>query len=387
MKKWNDIKQNISGLKDISSIGISHIVGSGISALFWLFIASSIGPEKYGEIHYFLGIAGLAQILSLLATSNTMTVYSAKNYNVQSTLFLISLITGSIASIVIFTVYNRIDVSLLVLGYVIFESINSVMLGRKQFSKYAKFILIQKFLTLFLGVGLYYLFDVEWIIIALVFTYVPYIPSFFKEIKRFKINFQLISPNKKFIFNNYVLDISESFGGQIDKVIIAPLLGFILLGNYSLSIQFFTLLMLLPYIFYKYILPLDSKNKPTKKIRTYGILISIGICILGITVISNILPVYFPDFYEIKDSMSIISLGVIPATLVLLYGSKFLAVEKSKFLMISKIIGTVFLITGFLLLGPIFGIVGLASIFVLSYIIEAIIILTVYHFKFKSFLK
>ena len=137
MKKWNDIKQNISGLKDISSIGISHIVGSGISALFWLFIASSIGPEKYGEIHYFLGIAGLAQILSLLATSNTMTVYSAKNYNVQSTLFLISLITGSIASIVIFTVYNRIDVSLLVLGYVIFESINSVMLGRKQFSKYA----------------------------------------------------------------------------------------------------------------------------------------------------------------------------------------------------------------------------------------------------------
>ena len=128
-------------------------------------------------------------------------------------------------------------------------------------------------------------------------------------------------------------------------------------------------------------------NKPTKKIRTYGILVSIGICILGITVISNILPVYFPDFYEIKDSMSIISLGVIPATLVLLYGSKFLAVEKSKFLMISKIIGTVFLITGFLLLGPIFGIVGLASIFVLSYIIEAIIILTVYHFKFKSFLK
>ena len=78
MNRWSSIKQSISKVKGISTIGLSNIVGTGISATFWLFIASSIGPEQYGEIHYFLGIAGIGQIFSLIATSNTMTVYSAK---------------------------------------------------------------------------------------------------------------------------------------------------------------------------------------------------------------------------------------------------------------------------------------------------------------------
>ena len=144
MNRWSSIKQNISKVKDISTIGLARIVGTGISAVFWLFLASSIGPEQYGEIHYFLGIAGIGQIFSLIATSNTMTVYSAKNDKIQSTLFVISLVIGLVSSIIIFLVYQKLDVSLLVFGYIIFEAINAVMLGRKQFTKYAKFILLQK---------------------------------------------------------------------------------------------------------------------------------------------------------------------------------------------------------------------------------------------------
>ena len=97
MNRWDSLKQNISKVKDISTIGLSNIVGTGISATFWLFIASSIGPEQYGEIHYFLGIAGIGQIFSLIATSNTMTVYSAKNDKIQSTLFVISLVIGLVS--------------------------------------------------------------------------------------------------------------------------------------------------------------------------------------------------------------------------------------------------------------------------------------------------
>ena len=365
MKKWNDIKQNISKVKDISTIGLSNIVGTGISATFWLFIASSIGPEQYGEIHYFLGIAGIGQIFSLIATSNTMTVYSAKNDKIQSTLFVISIVIGLVSSIIIFLVYQKLDVSLLIFGYIIFEAINAVMLGRKQFTKYAKFILLQKFLTLFLGFSFYFLFNAEWIIFALVLTYIPYVPLLVKEIK-------------KYIINNYAIDISESFAGQFDKILIAPLLGFILLGNYALSLQFFMILMLLPFVFYKYILPLDSSQKETAKIRTAGILLSIGICIIGIFVLSDILLIAFPEFSEIKDAIGIMSFAVIPATVALLFRSKLLAIEKNKYLLVSKILGTSTLIIGFIIFGPIYGIIGLSLVFVFSHIIEASIIVIIF---------
>ena len=65
------------------------------------------------------------------------------------------------------------------------------------------------------------------------------------------------------------------------------------------------------------------------------------------------------------------SIAIIPATISLLYTSKFLGLEKSKFVLISKIVATSILIVGFIILGPIFGIVGLASVFVFTSTFEA----------------
>jgi hypothetical protein len=45
--------------------------------------------------------------------------------------------------------------------------------------------------------------------------------------------------------------------------------------------------------------------------------------------------------------------------------------EKSKFVLIAEIISTSVLIVGFIILGPIFGVMGLASVFVLSITLEA----------------
>ena len=44
-------------IKDIISIGSADIVGLGISAVFWFYLATPIIPSEYGEIHYFIGIA------------------------------------------------------------------------------------------------------------------------------------------------------------------------------------------------------------------------------------------------------------------------------------------------------------------------------------------
>ncbi|MDP7194778.1 MAG: hypothetical protein QF864_01135, partial [SAR202 cluster bacterium] len=161
---WSNFKDSLIGQKGLFSIGFADIVGSGVSAFFWLYIASQLSPDAYGEIIYFISIAGLAQLVSLIGSSNALTVYTAKNVKIQSTLFFVSIVATAVSLAVITIFLDRIDVGLLAVGYVIFSLVNSVMLGKKLFVKYSKLILSQKILTVILGVGLYFVFDVYGII-------------------------------------------------------------------------------------------------------------------------------------------------------------------------------------------------------------------------------
>ena len=181
--KWRNFKQYIFGKNGLSKIGLTNIIGGGTTSIFWFYLASLIEPEQYGQIHYFIGIAGMSQLLSLVTSNNILTVYAAKNIKIHPTLFLISILAGLVALVTTFLLFNKIEVSFLILGYIIFELSNGLLLGRKLFSIYAKFFLIQKFLTLVLGISLYHIFGVEGVLFALVLSYIPYILIIFREFK------------------------------------------------------------------------------------------------------------------------------------------------------------------------------------------------------------
>ena len=46
-------------IRDISAVGGADIFGTAMSAIFWFYLASQIEPSSYGEIGWFLGIAGI----------------------------------------------------------------------------------------------------------------------------------------------------------------------------------------------------------------------------------------------------------------------------------------------------------------------------------------
>ena len=378
---WNGIKQKVFGEKDLASIGIANIIGSGIAALFWFYIASIINPEEYGEIHYYLGITGIAQLFSLVATSNVFTVYTAKNIKIQSTLILICLGTSLVSAIILFSLFARTDISLLLFGYVIFEMINGILLGKKLFSTYSKIFLIQKILTLGLGISFYSIFGIDGIIFALALSYFPYIKIVITEIKYSKINFSLFQNRKGFLINNYGLNLSGAMGSQLDKIVIAPLLGFELLGNYSLALQFFVILLILPNVVFKYLLSHDSSGKEKNNLKKYTVLLTIAFAIIGIIFLPLIIPMTFPKFVESIDAIRIMSIGIIPATISLIIQSKLLAKEKSKFVLVSKIINVLTILIGFITLGPILGIVGLAIVFVLSSTFESLFLFIITKLK------
>ena len=89
-----------------------------------------------------------------------------------------------------------------------------------------------------------------------------------------------------------------------------------------------------------------------------------------------IIPEFFPKYVETVDAIQIISICVIPATVGQIYSSKLLGSEKSKTLIISRIISTSSFLTAIILLGLTYGITGVATAFVLSTTLQAIYLVT-----------
>jgi len=356
-------------IRDISTIGGADIFGTVMSAVFWFYLASQIEPSSYGEIGWFLGIAGLFSGIALFGTANTITVYAAKKTQIQSTLNFISLSASVILSfivIVLFPSFYTVDVGIILIAYVINTLAIGDLLGRKQYANYSKYNLVQKGLTLGLGVSFFYLFGYEAIIFALALSYVLHFKRIFSIFKEMRINFSLIKPRIGFIGNNYFMSILAVTSGQVDKIVVAPLLGFAILGNYSLAVQVVGVMLILPNVFQKYLLPQESTGVKNRKPKILVIIFSVLITILGIFVAPILINEFFPKFTEAVDAIKIMSIVVIPTTISLIIESEFLGKEKSRIVLVGTAILMTSLIIGMIVLGSLMGIEGVAYSLVIA---------------------
>ena len=359
-------------LSNLTSIGIADVSAKGISAIFWFYIAAILGPEGYGEITYFLSIAIIASNVALLGSVNTIIVYTAKNVKIQSTLYFLTLISGSITSIIVFFIFYDIGTSFLILGYVIFGLVSSELLGYKLYKNYSKYIITQRALMIVLSIGLFYIFGQDGILVGIALSFSPYIVGIIRGFKKTKINFNLIKERASFLRNSYLQTLAATLNNTIDKIIIAPLFGFALLGNYSLGIQFLTLLQIIPLTVSKYIIPQDSSGKENKKLKKITILTAVGLSVLGLTIGPLVFTFIFPEFREAGSIIRIVSLSIVPYTVVLMYHSKFLGQEKSRQVLISSVIWIVSQILGIVILGSIYETNGIAGALVLGATASAI---------------
>jgi len=353
-------------IKDLSSIGIADVIGSGISALFWFYLATLIEPDTYGEITYLLSIAAIASNIALLGATQSLLVYSAKDVKIHSTLYLLNLILGVTAAIVVSFIVNDPSVGLLVIGYMVFAIAYSDVLGKKYFKTYTKYILIQKCLMISLSIGFFFIFGKDAIILGMAISFLIGIVRIFHGFQETKIDFKLFRKKIRFISFNYAHTLLGAINGSIDKIIIGPFFGFVLLGNYSLGLQFFSLLMILPIIVGKYLVPQESSGNENKKLKKVIILTSIVIGLLGMFVGPEVISLLFPKFSEADSVIRVMSLGVIPSTIVLTYRSKFLSNEKGNYVLSVGLIRVTTMILSVIILGTLYGIEGVAAGVVVS---------------------
>jgi O-antigen/teichoic acid export membrane protein len=359
-------------LKELSLIGGADIIGAFAGAIFWFILATLMTPEDFGEISYYIGIAVIAAAFVTVGAQNTIVVYSSKNLKIESTLYFISLILAIIASFVIIILFYKIDIIFLLFAYVINTLAIGELIGKKLFSQYSKYILVQKFLTLGLGLLSFLFFGIDGVIPALSISYIFFIIIIFKQFKKSKIDFSLLKNRTNFILNNYIIDILTKSNVHLNKFFIIPLLGFAVLGNFSLAIQFVNLGLIFTTIVFKYILSYDAKGKDNKKLKILTFFISIVVAIVGTLISPYIIPSFFPQYVEVIEVIQIISFSIIPVTVSMIFSSKLLGNEKSKQIVFSKIVSIIIFIVGILLLTPEYGVLGLAVSYLLSTIFEAL---------------
>ena len=365
----NNIFQRFKGL---FSIGLSDILGAGISSLFWLYMATVIGPESYGELFYYFAIGNIAVSISLLGSTNTLMVYIPKNIKLVSTIFFLTIVLSFIISLIVFLIYSHFIIGFYILGAVIFGLGTAELLAKKLYTNYFVLLITQKLLMVGLSLGLYHYVGMSGIILGIGISFLPYLVIIIKEFKTSKIDFSLLKPRLGFISSSFGQNLLATFSNQTDKLIIAPLLGFTLLGNYQLGIQFIAVFQLLPLIVMKFTLPHDATGRSNKNLKIITVLISIGFTALIIFISPILIPMFFDDFIFIVDITQILSLSLTPMAISSAYSSKFLGAEKSKIVFAAMGVLLISHICGILILGNILGIVGIAISYVLAMTIHAI---------------
>ena len=370
-ENWSNLKNKLFAHKGLALIGSADIIGNAISAAFWLVIASLLLVEEYGEISYFIAIASMT-ICCVVGSPQALMVYSTKYEKIVPALLLLTLIFTAVASLIAFIIIQRFEIIFLVFSFIVLEASVTLLVGKKLYTRYSKFLLTQKILQFVIGVGLSFSLGVNGVLIGIALANFVLIPIFYKELRRYKIDFSLLKPKKEFIINNQMIYLISVFRRDIDKIVIVPLLGFTVLGNFALTLQFFTIMMVLSSISYKYLLPKDVSGEKNAKLKKILILGSVLIALSGFFFSPYFIENFFTKFTESIIPIQIASFSVIPSTISVILFSKILALEKTRFLLIANSVQLCVILLGTIFLGILYGIIGVTIAFILGNTMYAI---------------
>ena len=370
-----DFRKKIQKSKNLTALGSSYILSNAISAIFWLFLASILDVDQYGELGYLLAIVGTVGAFGLIGSNNTLVVYVAKGVKIQATVFFITLIAGITLSIGLLVFTQNIFISFYPLATIIFSTVIFDLLGKKAFINYGKYLIIQRILMVIFALVFLEIWGINGIIFGYTLSFAVFSFLIYKAFQEGKIDFKLLKDRKNFILNSYGSHVLEVISINIDKLIIFPMFGALILGPYQLGFQIFVVLMILPHIVVQYTLPHDATGIKNKSLKKYTMIIS-GI-MTGLTIILSpiLIPIVFPKYIEAIEVIQVMGFSLVPSALTLILTSELLGKENSKSVMVGVIVAIIALIIGIIILGEYMGLLGLAYSLVIARSLQCITLL------------
>ena len=369
-------------IRNISFFTVGRIVSVASQAIFYLVFALFLEPTKYGELSYFISLAGAFSVISRFGLNHSAMIFQAKEkIKFVNQINLFAIILAGIASIIL--IFINEYAAILCFGISSLLMYQSNLIGQKQYKKFMLNSILKAVLFISIPIGLYFVLDISGILLGMAISNLVASVGFFRSYLKKILVFNEIKNNTKILINNFGVDASSNLIKFVDKLLIVPLLGFTMAGLYQFNLQILFLFEMLPISMHAFFLSEESSEKSHKKLYIWLIISSIVLVILGIILAPIIIDNLFPKFSEGINALQIIIITLIPMSIASILQAKLQATESTKIGL-----GTPIRIGAFLsliaILGTNFELIGLSLAMLFSSIIYVIVLWIIFRIEKKS---
>lgn len=373
---------NHSSVKKFSYVSFGGMMTTGIQAIFYIILALILDPGVYGKLSYFIALASTFAIISRFGVSSTVVVYQSQKKEIlvdEANIF--SLITAVIASLLLLLIDPFVAFLCLTISFFIMNQFN--LLGIKNYKAYFSMGVLRSGIILFLPFILYFILNIEGILIGIAFANLFASMQFFKMLNLKIRSFHNLKSDYKVIIHNFGVEVSQTLPRWIDKLIIVPILGFAVTGIYQLNIQILLALTVLPIALRLFLLSEESAGLIHKKISFGVILGSIFLAIAGSLLSPYFVTEIFPNYIDGVEGLQIMVFAIIPFTITAMFIAK-LQAKKSTKVGFSAVVSIGSLLALITILGEPYGIIGLSVAVLLSAILESLFVLVIFYLERKK---
>jgi len=360
---------NGNSTKNFSYVLINRILTTGINGLFWLIMAYFLIPNSYGELTYYVALAGIFSLVSKFGFGHSVIVFQAeKNSNFSTRINFLVTVTTAGAALVLVPI-NQFA-ALACIGFSFFSMNQSNLLGLKKYKNFMFNGLAKSILLLTIPFSLYFVLGLPGILLGMFIGDFLCSYSFFRNLRLPKQIFKGFKENHRVLIHNFAVELAMNLPKVADKLLIVPLFGFLLTGIYQFNLQILFALEILPVALHSYLLPEETSGKSPRKIIYLVVLGSILITLASVFLAPMFVDQFFPKYTAGIFSLQILLVSLIPLTFSYIFSAKLQAM-KSTLVGFSLIIRLGSLLTLVALLGSLYGIVGLSLAVLISIILYA----------------
>jgi O-antigen/teichoic acid export membrane protein len=353
---------------------IGNTGSSLLGGIFWLLLASLLSVEGYGLTNYYISLASIFSAVALLGLDSTVISWMAKGdkrilFQSDSLVLISGLTVAALLSIF------QWPSALLSLTMVFFIMTLAETLGKKKYKEYAALSIGQRAVQIGLSLALYFPLGLIGIILGYVFGNLVFSFRYLRTTAKFTTKTESIKAKSSFALHSYGFNLIRHFTNHLDKIIIAPIFGYYILGLYQLGFQFFMFLNIIPLSLYSYLLPEESSDKNKGKIKILGVALSVIAALAAFVLIPFLISRFFSSFVDSTPVVRVMCLAVVPSTIVSIFNASLLGREKSKTVLVAGLIYLISMIVFLVVLGQTMGAFGLSLTLVIAQSLQAVYLL------------
>jgi len=357
--------------KDLFYVVGTGVATGGLGGLFWFVVAGVLDVEIYGMLSYLLALGSTLAVIGSLGLGTAVTTFVAKGdkefaRDAFSLTLLLSLISG------VAVAFLDPILGLYVAAAILFSLNLSHLLGKRKYLAYSFTSLLGRGFQVIFSLVLFFALGFIGLIIGYSLALLLASFNILASVKEFRFRFRAVVRHKKFVIDSFGTNLLRTSSFSADKILIASLFGFSILGSYTISSQFFLLLSIVPSMLFQYLLPESSAGISILKIKRISLLGASTLSVIGFLVSPLLITMFFPKYADSILLSQVIILALTPYTYSAISRAELFANERSRIVLKSMLLFVLLMLFFQAFLGSLVGTIGLGYALVLAYSLEAL---------------